>query len=153
MTAKKTELRRKQVHNLNVTKIGLLVAIRKKRLIHVQGEQQDKPDLIVQVILTPQLLEMYSNAEPLFLDRMNNYAYNAYAFNLHGDSFKDLTEEELRKEYEDFLKTHEVMISQSPVPFDYLIEDLTTEEDIRAFIELQDQLMQKNSNVAGGQNA
>lgn len=152
MVTKKTELGRKQLHNLNMTKIGLLVAIKKKRLINVQGEQHDKPDLIVQVILTPQLLEMYSNAEPLFLDRMNNYAYNAYAFNLHGDSFKDLTEEELRKEYENFLKTHEVMISQSPVPFDYLIEDLTTEEDIRAFIDMQDQLMQKTSNT-GGQNA
>lgn len=141
------------MNNFKVNKIGLLVAIRKKRLIHVQGEENEKPDLIVQVILTPQLLEMYSNAEPLFLDRMNNYAYNAYAFNIHGDSFKDLSEEELKKDYEKFLKTHEVMISQSPVPFDYLIEDLTTEEDIRAFIDLQDQLMQKNSNVTGGQNA
>lgn len=131
------------MNNFKVNKIGLLVAIRKKRLIHVQGEENEKPDLIVQVILTPQLLEMYSNAEPLFLDRMNNYAYNAYAFNIHGDSFKDLSEEELKKDYEKFLKTHEVMISQSPVPFDYLIEDLTTEEDIRAFIDLQDQLMQK----------
>jgi hypothetical protein len=141
------------VNNFKVNKLGLLVAIRKKKLIHVQGEETEKPDLIVQVILTPQLLEMYSNAESLFLDRMNNYAYNAYAFNIHGDSFKDLSEEELKKDYEKFLKTHEVMISQSPVPFDYLIEDLTTEDDIRAFIDLQDQFMQKNSEVTGGKNA
>ena len=140
------------MNNLMVNKIGLLVAIKKKRHIYVQGEENQKPDLIVQVILTPQLLEMYSNAETLFLDRMNNYAYNAYAFNIYGDAFKDLSEEELKKDYENFLKTQDVMISQSPVPFDYLIEDITTEEDIRAFIDFQDQLMQKNPKVTGGQN-
>jgi len=140
------------MNNLMVNKIGLLVAIKKKRHIYVQGEENQKPDLIVQVILTPQLLEMYSNAETLFLDRMNNYAYNAYDFNIYGDAFKDLSEEELKKDYENFLKTHDVMISQSPVPFDYLIEDITTEEDIRAFIDFQDQLMQKNPKVTGGQN-
>jgi hypothetical protein len=54
---------------------------------------------------------------------MHNHAFDAYLFRTYGEKVKDLTKEDYEEEFKKFQDQYIVLLSNSPVVFDYLIED------------------------------
>lgn len=120
----------------NRKNIGVFIAIRKKTIIETPDNIKPEPEVILQVLFEPNIFELFSKAAPLFVKRVEEYAFNAYGFNRYGDDFKNFEKQKISEEYQYFLNNYEVVVSEQPVVFDYLIDDLTTQEEISDFVQL-----------------
>jgi hypothetical protein len=54
---------------------------------------------------------------------MHQHAFDAYLFRTYGEKVKDLTKEDYEEEFKKFQDQYLLLLSSSPVVFDYLIED------------------------------
>jgi hypothetical protein len=106
--------------------IGIFIAVKKKgsNIILVEGDQEKETfEFVLQVVMPTEKFEKYSQNKDLFQLAMHQHAFDAYLFRTYGEKVKDLTKEDYGEEFKKFQDQYLVLLSSSPVVFDYLIED------------------------------
>ncbi len=106
--------------------IGIFIAVKKKgsNIILVEGDQEKETfEFVLQVVMPTEKFEKYTQHKDLFQLAMHQHAFDAYLFRTYGEKVKDLTKEDYEEEFKKFKDQYLVLLSSSPVVFDYLIED------------------------------
>jgi len=106
--------------------IGIFIAVKKKgsNIILVEGDQEKETfEFVLQVVMPTEKFEKYSQNKDLFQLAMHQHAFDAYLFRTYGEKVKDLTREDYEEEFKRFQDQYLVLLSSTPVVFDYLIED------------------------------
>ncbi len=106
--------------------IGIFIAVKKKgsNIILVEEDQEKETfEFILQVVMPTEKFEKYTQNKDLFQLAMHQHAFDAYLFRTYGEKVKDITKEDYKEEFKKFQNQYLVLLSSSPVVFDYLIED------------------------------
>jgi hypothetical protein len=106
--------------------IGIFLAVKKKgsNIILVEEDQEKESfEFVVQVVMSTEKFEKYSQNKDIFQLVMHQHAFDAYLFRNYGEKVKNLTKEDYEEEFRKFQDQYLVLLSSTPVVFDYLIED------------------------------
>jgi hypothetical protein len=106
--------------------IGIFIAVKKKgsNIVLIEGDQEKETfEFVVQVVMPTEKFEKYTLNKDIFQLAMHQHAFDAYMFRTYGEKVKDLTKEDYEEEFKKFQDQYLVLLSSSPVVFDYLIED------------------------------
>lgn len=118
--------------------LGIMAVVTKKSVIEAASASQE-PLFVMMILVTPQKLELYSEAEVLLQEMIIHNVLDAYVKKMYDRELKDLQERELQKYLTEMLNKYHIAIQPNPIPLDYIVVENVDEETLRKFVEEEKQ--------------
>lgn len=113
--------------------LGIVSVVTKKSVL--ETNEPLEPYFIMFMLVTPQKMELYSQAGSLLQEVILHNLLDSYVKKEYGKELKDMDEKEAQKLLSEFLKKYQVNIQPHPIPLDFVVLENIDEEELKKLVE------------------
>ncbi|ABJ91438.1 hypothetical protein YS40_044 [Thermus phage phiYS40] len=113
--------------------LGIVSVVTKKSV--VETNEPLEPYFIMFMLVTPQKMELYSQAGSLLQEVILHNLLDSYVKKEYGKELKEMDEKEAQKMLSEFLRKYQVNIQPQPIPLDFVVLENIDEEELKKLVE------------------
>ncbi len=117
--------------------LGIVIIVSKKGVL--ETTEPKEPEFVLLLMITPQKLELYSQAEIILQEVILHNVLDSYVKRKYNKTLKDLDEKTAQKYLTELLNNYSISIQPHSLPLDYVVIENVDENELRKLVEAEKQ--------------